>query len=266
MRTLVFLLCSCALFGQSFDVASIRPAAPGSRGGRGNMAVQGNTISLRNVLSMVTSAEGIEAAPGSVIMRGATLASVFKWAYSVEEYQVSGPAWLSSTRFDIVAKSAGPAEVAQLRVMMQNLLAERFGAVVHRISKELPAYVLSQGKGGSKLKASATEGDGQIKQAGLAAVSGKNVELGDIVKIMAVALKAPVADQTGLGGKYDFNVDLMSFVSELSASYKPGDAPPDPATIIAQVLQQTFGLKLEARKAPVEILVIDKIEKTPTEN
>src|SRR5688572_29693918 len=93
-------------FSQTFDVASVKPAAP--RSGEGS------------------NREGIEVGPGSLTLRNIRLSSCIKWAYRVFEYQIAGPGWLTSERFDIVAKAAGPAEEDQLRLMLRGLLAERF--------------------------------------------------------------------------------------------------------------------------------------------
>ncbi len=215
---------------------------------------------------MLNGGDVTEATPGSLIMRGASLAAVIRWAYVVDEYQISGPSWLNSTRFDIAAKAGGPATVDELRVMLQALLADRFKLALHRESRELSGYVLSVAKGGIKFKPAAKDEPGMVKQSGMGSFSGTNVEVGQLVRVLAQGLRAPVADQTGLKGRYDFTINIMEYASEIMANRKPGDAPPDPAQIAAMVLNEQFGLKLEARKAPMEVLVIDRVEKTPTEN
>src|ERR1700693_3137827 len=80
----------------------------------------------------------IDPSPGSLRVQNSTLSQCIQWAYSVQEYQVSGPSWMGSERFDIIAKAAGPAPNEQLRLMLQTLLKERFKLTFHRESKQLP--------------------------------------------------------------------------------------------------------------------------------
>src|SRR5262245_27511500 len=105
---------------QTFEVASVKPAAPRTEGSR---------------------RESIEVGPGSLTLRNIRLSSCIKWAYRVFEYQIAGPGWLTTERFDIVAKAEGPAEEQELRLMLRGLLAERFKLAFHRQTKEMSAYV-----------------------------------------------------------------------------------------------------------------------------
>ena len=103
--------------------------------------------------------------PGQITYSNVSLKQVLTNAYGIKSYQVSGPKWLDSERFDIVAKIAMGATKEQFQMMLQNLLAERFKLAVHHETKELPIYALVVGKGGPKLKE--TVDDARRRKAGL---------------------------------------------------------------------------------------------------
>src|SRR5580698_7072684 len=108
--------------GQSFDVASVKP----NRAGIGENAPR----------------EKITASPGSLTMQSVSLQTCIKWAYGLRDFQISGPGWLTSERYDIVAKASGPSTGAELRVMLRSLLADRFKLRSHVETKEKPVYEL----------------------------------------------------------------------------------------------------------------------------
>jgi uncharacterized protein (TIGR03435 family) len=237
----------------SFDVASVKPSQPGS-GHRGPPKIGAEILDAY-----------LEVRPGSVTLRGARIGSVIKWAYAVQEHQVSGPGWLNSDRFDIVAKAAGPAPENQLRLMMQTLLTERFKLSFHRQTKELSAYALTVGKNGHKLKPS--QGDGEtVLQPNKMGLIVKYAVISEIAAMLAQPLRQPVLDMTGLTGKFDFELDMARYITEEMTKSKPGDPPPDIIGIGIAAIQEQLGLKIEAKKLPVEILIVDHMEKVPTEN
>ena len=123
-------------YGQrpAFEVASIKPSPPPSTPGMMRI--------------------GMQRAPGRVTYSGMSLKLLIQNAFRVKNYQISGPAWLDSERFEIVAKLPEGANADQTPEMMQKLLAERFGLKLHRETKELPVYALVTGKNGPKLEAS----------------------------------------------------------------------------------------------------------------
>jgi uncharacterized protein (TIGR03435 family) len=239
-------LISLAAFAQlapspAFDVASIRSVQPGR--------------------------ESIEFGPASLTMRYVHLTACVRWAYGVQDVQVSGPPWLSDVWFDIFAKSASPVSVAELRAMLRTLLAERFKLAVHRDSKEMTALVLTVGKDGHKLTAVDAEGSPSFRTGNLN-VTGRGATVGQLVDFVAKELRVPVVDQTGLTGRYDYFLDIEPYFSEESrkAMGPNGGPPPDANAIIAVAMQKELGIKVEAKKVPVEIIVVDHTEKTPTEN
>jgi uncharacterized protein (TIGR03435 family) len=225
----------------AFEVASIRPTQPGK--------------------------QRIEQAPGSITMRAYRVAACIQWAYSVQEVQVDGPGWLNEAQFDIVAKAAGPATDAEMRLMMQTLLAERFKLALHRETREVSALVLSIAKNGHKLEQVDAQ-DPPSFQTGKLNLTGKGATVAQLADFFAKELHKPILDQTGLTGRYNYFLDINAYVTEeiLKSGGPGGGAPPEAPSIIAQALQAQLGLRLESKKMPVEVLVIDRIEKTPSEN
>jgi uncharacterized protein (TIGR03435 family) len=225
----------------AFDVASIRVSQPGK--------------------------ETIEPLPGSLTMRNIRLTACIAWAYGLEEYQISGPAWLNDVRFDVLAKSATAVPQAELPGMLQKLLAARFQVTLHRQIKEMPALVLTIAKGGHKLEAVAGDGPSSFKT-GKMNLTGKGATLSQLTSFLSREIHIPVIDQTGLSGRFNYFLDINAYVTEeIRKSGGPdGGAPPEAASIVAQAIQAQLGLKLESKKAPVEMLVIDQIERTPSEN
>lgn len=246
------VVAAAGLFGQgpqpaSFDVASVRPSQIGKAGGEGNRR------------------ENIQAEPGSLIMRNVSLASCIQWAYNAKQYQVSGPGWIREERYDIAAKTEDPVPIDQLRLMLRVLLAERFQLALHEQVKELSAYALVVAKNGPKLQPSEGEGEPGI-QGGKLHIAVQRMPLAQFADYVSGALQTPVLDMTGLTGRFDFNVDLTPYLASYLQERKPGDPPPDLTAIAMTALPEQLGLKLEARKAPVELFIVDRAEKVPAEN
>jgi uncharacterized protein (TIGR03435 family) len=197
-------------------------------------------------------------------MRGVSLKTAIRWAYHVLDYQVSGPDWIGFQRYDIAAKAAEPVTEDQLRQMLQTLLAERFKVALHRQTKELPAYVLVVGKNGPKVHKSTTEGESSIQpDRARMTVAVQRTPISQLVEVLATVLRAPVLDETGLRGNYDITVNLAKYIP---TDRLAGDPPLDPFALIMTGLQEELGLKLESRKVQLELVVVDRAEKIPTEN
>ena len=273
-------------FAQSptFEVASIKPTAPGGPGG-----------------GMI----GIRMAPGGRFeATGVTAKLLIGQAYDVRDFQISGgPGWMTSDHYDIVAKpesssasdslSPDPRKVTddqmktfqeQMRLRLQALLADRFQLKIHRETKELPVYALVLGKGGSKLQESkeGPAGPNDIKgpdrargrgmRMGIGQLSGQMVQMPFVVQVLSQQLGRPVIDKTGLKGTYDFTLKWTPDQSQSGGPFgdlPPGvkaPPPPDPnGPSIFTAVQEQLGLRLESQKGPVEILAIDHVEK-PSEN
>jgi uncharacterized protein (TIGR03435 family) len=242
-------------FGQSapaasvFDVASVRVSEIGRAGGPGSRR------------------QSIQFSPDSVTMRNVTFRASIQWAYHVMDYQITGPDWMASERYDIAAKAAAAVPEDQLRQMMQALLAERFKLAFHRQTKELPAYVLLVAKGGPKFKESDSEGEMNIDpQLNRMIVAIQRAPLSQLVDTLSNILRAPVLDETGLKGKYDITIDVAQYLPEMGGLRGGRGASIDPIPIIMTGLQEELGLKLESRKMPLDLLIVDHAEKVPTEN
>lgn len=221
----------------AFDVASVKVATAGE---------------------VTEDREDIRSSPVSLTMRHASLASCIKWAYRLNDFQISGPAWLSSAKFDILAKTAAPTSEDQLRLMFQALLAERFGLVFHRDKKEAEIYVLLLAKGGPKFHESKSEGVSTMTP-GRFGFTAQRTTTSQLAEYLAIPLRRPVFDLTGLNGRYDFALDLTVYAG------RDGQAD-DTASLAITAVQEQLGLKLEARKGPVEIFRVDHVEKIPIAN
>jgi uncharacterized protein (TIGR03435 family) len=220
----------------AFDVASVKPNRTGE------------------------SSTHIGHVGGTLTVTNATLKYCILRAYGIADAQVSGPAWLDTERYDIVAKAAADATNDQHPLRLRALLAERFRLAVHCETKEASVYALVVAKNGPKIKKEFGEGDGDIAS-NRGHVTAKAVSMNHLATFLAgprAALGLVVNNQTGLDGLYSFTLD---WTPEGINPSGPDSPPP-----IMTALQEQLGLKLETRKALVEILFIDHVEKVPTEN
>ena len=237
-RTLagIALLASSAA-AQSFEVASVRLNV--SHDDRAYYAVAGQNGAKLTVQRM-------------------NLLSLIQRAYDVRVYQVSGPDWLKIVKVDIKAKLPVDAPRTGMAAALQSLLAERFHMTVHRETRELPMYVLTVAKGGPKIKPAADpRGTARIYQLrGL--YKARNESIANFSQMLSHTLDRAVTDMTGLTGTFDFVLDY--------APLDPRFSDPTGAQSIFTALQEQLGLKLESRKGPVEVVMIDRMEKTPTKN
>jgi len=315
----LLILASALAFGQSadskleFEVATIKPSPPpspahfmiGIRGGPGTPD------------------------PGQLSYNGFPLRFFITNAYDVKPYQVTGPAWIDSERFDMVAKVPTGATKEQVRVMLQNLLADRFGLKLHHDSKDSQVYELVVDKSGPKFKPSESQADPpapkpddaapppppgppkldkngipNLDRPGMmmlmtigpsgprAKLVGKGQTLAELANNLGNQVNRPVVDKTGLAGKYDFNIEFAFEPGSGGPAGLPplpfpppgavggaGGGPaggPSPAPVespsaesaptIFTAVREQLGLKLDPKKAPLDILVIDQVNKTPTEN
>lgn len=208
-------------------------------------------------------------------------------AFGVRKHQLSGPPWLNQSRFDVLAKVPPGATREQVRAMLQKLLADRFGLTFHHESREVPVYALVVAKGGVKMKTSSDspppvpERFPQLKQgqeSGMAVgmsrdfvirYTARKQTLASLAGILYNSMDRPVLDATELTGTYDFTLEyLAERVSRASGA--PSDSQPDPDTAPAPsvytALQSQLGLRLDSRKVPFDMIVIDELRKSPTEN
>jgi uncharacterized protein (TIGR03435 family) len=234
MRTLALSIALVALtLAQTFEVASIKPTATQD----GSFAINfppGGRFSAKNV----------------------TVHNLLRTAYGLEDYQISGgPGWTASVGFDIEAKPApasGEVPREQVLKMIQSLLADRFGMAMHRETQQLPVYNLVVGKTGIRTQA-ADAGAEENRSLRMGHLIARKMSMTTLGNLLAFDLKRPVKDETGLSGDFAFTLDWTRGPGE-------SDAPS-----IFTAVQEQLGLKLESAKGPVEVLVIDHLEK-PSEN
>jgi uncharacterized protein (TIGR03435 family) len=236
-----------------FEVATIKPSNPENRGssmlvGRGG----GNLFTTTN----------------------STFNSLMTMAYGIHVTQiVDGPAWLESERFDISAKpeDQGIPNVTQLRKMVENLLKERFGLAFHVEKRELTAYVITVGRNGQKMTKNESGGNlPGFGGRGPGAFGVFNSTMAEFAGFLqGGVLDRPVVDKTGLTDKYDFQMEFRPTAAQLPPN--PAGGPPQlPPAVESRpdfftAIQEQIGLKVESTKTPVDVYVIDKVQK-PSDN
>jgi uncharacterized protein (TIGR03435 family) len=197
---------------------------------------------------------------GGFSARGITVKVLLRGSYALEDYQISGgPDWISSAGFDIQARAAagtGDLPREQVRQMVQALLADRFHLVLHRETRQLPVYDLVVGKTGPRLHSADSSTGGTKTMLGQLIV--KKMSMTTLASILAFDVKRPVRDETALNGEFAFTLEWTPGLGESDAG-----ASSRPSLFTA--VQEQLGLKLESAKGPVEVVVIDHVEK-PSEN
>lgn len=233
-RIILLFLAATASPAQTFEVAAIHPAAP----------LPGENATRPRITTN----------PDRLTARDATLLDCIEWAWNVREYQVSGPDWIRTEKFDIAAKAPRPSATAELRAMLQALLADRFALRLRRETRELPVLAIVAAKHGPKLHAAPPDEAPGIQRTGpglrLAFTAQTVADLAAFLSTLAV-VDRPVLDATHLPGRYTFTLDLNEVVR--------ANDPAAPS--IGTVLTEQLGLRLEGRRMPLETLLLDHVEK-----
>jgi uncharacterized protein (TIGR03435 family) len=225
---ILIVLAGSAMAQPAFEVASVKPDAS------------------------ETGVSRIKIGSGNVIIENVSLRRLISVAYGIpdsRQYLLAGPDWLESEHFDISAKYNPTIKDDDVPPMLLSLLAERFKLAAHRETRQISGYAMVIGKNGSKLKPAVSPQPGFLTLAGHA--EGTSVSMSDLADRLSRAafqLDRPVVDFTGLTGRYDLTLDW---------------APTDP---IFSALEEQLGLKLEARKMPLEVLIVDHADKVPSAN
>lgn len=222
--------------------------------------------------------------PGQITWSGVPLRQLLMTAWDVKRYQISGPAWLDSERYTIVAKVPAGASKEQVNVMWQNLLESRFGMVVHHEPRVFRSDEMTLAKGASKLKETGFYGpddllDRYMTAPGLQVAGdggnrhllGRAQTLEQVASLLDAAAGRPVIDKTGLTGKYDFDVefDMSQPPAPSGGANQPspnGAFAPCISCAIQSALQQELGVRFVKSTVRLDVIVVDRAEKTPVEN
>jgi len=230
----------------AFEVASVKPTDPNHLGSTFNFA------------------------PTVLQISGGTLRRIMEMAYDLRTFQIlSGPKWLDTDRYDISANAPTLKDLSQeqrhteMRRRLQTLLADRFQLKVHPEARELPEYALVVTKGGSRLKVPEPgQGDGiSLDRCGV--MKGTRTTMSNLAMVLSMQLARPIFDKTELTGRYDFE---MNYAPDGGCGSRQPDsgttavAVPDSPSLFTAI-QEQLGLKLESTKGPVEVIVIDRVEK-----
>jgi uncharacterized protein (TIGR03435 family) len=211
--------------------------------------------------------------PNGITISNYRLQFLIPYAYDIAVYQIAGaPAWLSSNKYDIVARAPSGTSDQQLRLMMRQLLEERFKLRYHRERKELSAYALVLSKDGPKLqveKREQREGDGRVG-AGRGTAVGHMVSSSAFAQTLSLFVDRPVFDETAIDGLFNFELRWVPDETErqvgppLAGAAVPSEQPAGPSLFAA--LEEQLGLRLVSQRKSVEMFVIEHIEEVPTEN
>jgi uncharacterized protein (TIGR03435 family) len=193
---------------------------------------------------------------GRLVYTHVSLVDLIVQAYGVQRQQISGPAWLDGERFDISAKFPQPADRQQVAQMLQGLLAERFRLQLRHEKRKVPVYSLGVAKKGPKLGKAESESGLHSSLGNVRAHADGTVSMAALAAFLSGRLDRPVLDRTRLNGPYAIGLDWAPDALE--------NANSGPSLFTA--LQEQLGLKLTATQGPMEVLVIESVERTPTEN
>jgi len=202
---------------------------------------------------------------GKLTFGNASLSDCLKFAYGiVSDAQLAAPDWIKSksVRFDIVAQAPPDMPRPQLELMLQRLLADRLKVVVHHEQKELPYVALVVGKNGPKMREVQADRAGPQNGAVRGRIAGSQVSMQLLATLLSRFERQTVVDMTGLKG-----------VFEMKLEWTPDDGRPAELNGVAidgpslfTAVQEQLGLRLESRKGPLDVLVVDHAEMAPTEN
>jgi uncharacterized protein (TIGR03435 family) len=240
----ILMAASLALAAETpaFDAASVKP----------------NT-DTRSRVSMITN-------PGGIMFNAVSLADCLQAAYGVKRYQISGPEWLRTERYNITARTGAPASDDQVRLMLQTLLANRFRLSLHRQQKELPMFGLQIGRSGLRLQPGDPNGERNMT-GGPGALVFTNTSMQDLADFLSglPPIGRPVLDRTGLTGRFDFRLTLSAAQGNTAIEETKRAVVEGEPSIFTDALGE-LGLKLDAGTAMVDVLVVDSVSRVPSDD
>jgi len=213
--------------------------------------------------------DGIDLHGRHLIFENKSVEFLVTFAYGIQRQQVVGaPGWLSSDKYDVdgMPDVEGEPSLKQMQAMVRKLLADRFQLVSHWDKKEMGVYAITVAKTGPKMTKSLGDPNGLPNQSGGHDANGRvdrysNVTMKEFALILNFFLDKPVVDQTGLGGRFDFVLKWTPNDANVANVADPATASPG----IFTAVQEELGLRLEAVRAPADVLAIDRVER-PSEN
>jgi uncharacterized protein (TIGR03435 family) len=236
-----------------FEVASLKPGQP----------IPGDKI-YTNLGSL---------SHGTLTLTNTSLADCLRYAFGLTSNdQLSGPDWVKSkvVRFDIVAKAPADTPLDQIRLMLQTLLTERFKLALHREQKELSYVALIIGKKGPKLQEAIPDSDASGNKVLIGRIVSNHISMNTLATLLSRFTGQTVLDMTGLTASYDLKLEWTPENTPKPAAPAAGadtEASTDgEAPSLFGAVEQQLGLKLEVRKGPVEVIVIDHTERVPAQN
>ena len=253
MKQAVFFAATLGmLWGQPrvFEAASIKPDNSGRQG------------------------SGISVYPARIKVINSTLKFCIQVAWDVKDFQVSGAlGWMDTERYDVDAVASSPFNREELRTMLQGVLADRFGLEIHRETQEKAGYAMVAARNGAKLSPPVDDPSIMFSRtaSGDMNLKAPNVTLAQLAGALSANLGKTVVDQTGIEGKFNISLQWtpdLAMQPRILKSGEPAPAPPPdavPGPSIFTALQEELGLKLESRKVPVEVIVIERAHR-PSEN
>jgi uncharacterized protein (TIGR03435 family) len=228
-----------------FEVASLKPGLPVSAQFNINLgSVEHGTLTLTN----------------------ASLADCLLYAYSLSNKdQLAGPPWIKDklTRFDIVAKAPADASNSQIRLMLQSLLTERFQMAMHREQRVLPYMALIPGKKGKSLPEARDDADTSGNRTAPGRIVHARMPMVTLATLLSRFLQEPVLDLTGFPGIYQVRLE---WTPDPPLTDAPAAAGESDFPSIRRAVEEQLGLRLEPRKGPIEIIVVDHAERVPIGN
>ena len=245
-RAAIIVLACCEILSAqqggapAFEVATIKPSGPDSP-----------PISIRRLPG------------GRLVTSNTPLPMLIQWAYQLDEGRLFGvPAGFNALRFDVVAKAPEQEPAAgRMQLMMRTLLAERFKLAVHRETRELVAYTLVNEPGGPRVRAVTSDEPADpnpFKMSDSGTLVGTRVTADMLATVLSNQLGRPVHNTTGFSGAFDFTLRWAP-----DTGVAPGDGQDRPSLLTA--IREQLGFRLVARRTPTDVVVIDHVERTPTE-
>lgn len=240
MRLIFALLASPVLLSAQpvFDAASVKPS---------------KSVDMNSTFN--TRKDNVET-------KNVALRDIIVAAFRIKDYQLIGPDWLKSERFDIVAKAPlGTGDDEKLMPLLRNLLVQRFKLETHTEQRDLPCYALLLAKGGLKIQPveEGPSGMGSTSNEGGGELKADKVNMDQVAEWLSHQFQRPVLDMTGVKGAYDFT---LKYSKESAKGLTDTQTHP----VVSYAIQEQLGLRVEKRSAPITVIIVDRIEKVAVEN